>query len=89
MRAERDGGTNALLAPSACAFEPLLGQDSFARHREAAERLGAPLVEASAPGVAFDMDTYEDYVWARDNVAGFAAQLDVWRIWLRRRILDQ
>jgi 2-phospho-L-lactate guanylyltransferase len=82
VRAEPDGGTNALLVPSLHAFEPLLGVDSFARHRDAADGEGTPLVEVDAPGLAFDMDSYDDFVWARENVAGFADGLSAWQAWL-------
>jgi 2-phospho-L-lactate guanylyltransferase len=87
VRASTDGGTNALLVPTATAFEPLLGKESFSRHREAAERAGTPLVELDLPGAAFDMDSFEDMRWALDNIEGFPQRLDDWQAWLydRRR----
>ena len=71
VEAAGDGGTNALLVPAACAFEPRLGEDSFAKHRAAAEAAGSPLVAVDAPNLAFDVDTAADYAWAKANVAGF------------------
>lgn len=56
----RDGGTAALLrAPHdvvPCAF----GEDSAARHRSHALRLGVPLAELALPGLAVDLDRPED-----------------------------
>ncbi len=66
-----DGGTNALLVPASCVFEPRLGADSFAKHRAAAEAAGSPLAVVDAPNLAFDVDTAEDYAWAKANVSGF------------------
>lgn len=77
-----DGGTNALLQPAASAFRPLLGRGSFAKHRAAADRSGAPLRIVDLPGLAFDIDTRADYEWANDHIAGFAARLSDWQVWL-------
>ncbi|MCH7607493.1 MAG: 2-phospho-L-lactate guanylyltransferase [Chloroflexi bacterium] len=82
VEAAADGGTNALLVPASCAFEPRLGEDSFAKHRAAAEAAGSPLVALDAPNIAFDVDTAADYAWAKANVDGFAAALDAWGAWL-------
>lgn len=82
VEAVSDGGTNALLVPASCAFEPRLGEDSFAKHRAAAEAAGSPLVALDAPNVAFDVDTAADYAWAKANVHGFASALDAWGAWL-------
>lgn len=82
VEAAADGGTNALLVPASCAFEPRLGEDSFAKHRAAAEAAGPPLVALDAPNIAFDVDTAADYAWAKANVDGFAAALDAWGAWL-------
>ena len=82
VEAAADGGTNALLVPASCAFEPRLGEDSFAKHRAAAEAAGSPLVALDAPNIAFDVDTAADYAWAKANVDGFATALDAWGAWL-------
>ncbi|MEX2598180.1 MAG: 2-phospho-L-lactate guanylyltransferase [Dehalococcoidia bacterium] len=78
VRAERDGGTNALLMPAPCAFAPLLGPDSFARHSEASERQGTPLIAVEAPGLARDVDSTEDLAWAYQNVDGFREAVAGW-----------
>ena len=82
VEAAGDGGTNALLVPASCAFEPRLGEDSFAKHRAAAEAAGSPLVAVEAPNLAFDVDTAADYAWAKANVAGFVSATDSWQAWL-------
>jgi len=79
VRAEPDGGTNALLVPAACAFEPRLGQDSFAKHVAAAANAGATLRLLDLPRVAFDMDSFADMAWARANVIGFDQRLYDWQ----------
>ena len=48
-QASNDGGTNALLQPAAAAFRPLLGHDSFAKHRAAAAQAGTPLRTVDLP----------------------------------------
>jgi 2-phospho-L-lactate guanylyltransferase len=85
VRADPDGGTNALLVPAICAFGPRLGEDSFAKHTEAALEVGSTLVELDLPHVAFDIDSFDDFVWARENIAGFAQKLYDWQAWLRDR----
>lgn len=84
VRATSDGGTNALLQPACTAFEPLLGERSFEKHCEAATAAGAPLVTPDLPRVAFDLDTWADYEWAKENVAGFAQSVYDWETWLNR-----
>ena len=83
VRANPDGGTNAMLIPATCAFGPRLGEDSFAKHAEAALQVGSTLVALDLPRVAFDMDSFEDFIWARENIAGFAQKLYDWQAWLR------
>ncbi len=84
VRAEPDGGTNALLVPAACVFGPRLGERSFAKHTAAAEEVGVTLTALDLPRVAFDMDSFEDMVWARENITGFAQKLYDWQDRLRR-----
>jgi 2-phospho-L-lactate/phosphoenolpyruvate guanylyltransferase len=79
VRAEPDGGTNALLIPAACAFGPRLGIDSFAKHTAAAAEVGATLKALDLPRVAFDMDSFDDMVWARENIPGFSQKLYSWQ----------
>jgi len=79
VRAEPDGGTNALLVPAAWAFKPQLGEDSFAKHVAAAEDVGTGLYAVDLPRVAFDMDSFDDMTWARANVVGFDQRLYDWQ----------
>jgi 2-phospho-L-lactate guanylyltransferase len=79
VRAEPDGGTNALLVPAAWAFQPQLGEDSFAKHVAAAEEVGTGLSALDLPRVAFDMDSFADMTWARANVVGFDQRLYDWQ----------
>lgn len=55
-------GTNAvsLPLPAAAAFGFAFGADSFARHNEAAERLGLPVQIIESPGLMRDIDTPAD-----------------------------
>ena len=58
--AQRDGGTNAILAPAGSGFRSLLGRDSFVRHQELAQAMGLPYAVCNSPGFALDLDTPED-----------------------------
>lgn len=53
-------GTNLLLARPAAQAPIAYGRGSFARHKRLAKRAGLPVVEFSAPGAAFDVDTPAD-----------------------------
>ncbi len=79
VMASQDGGTNALLVPAAIAFEPLLGEDSFAKHTQAIRSAGAELRALDLPNVAFDMDSFADFEWARDNIPDFDRSLCSWQ----------
>lgn len=66
----RGQGTNALFLhpPDAIAFH--FGEDSYARHRRAAEAAGLPVRIYNAPGTAFDVDLPEDLAaWKRATEA--------------------
>jgi 2-phospho-L-lactate/phosphoenolpyruvate guanylyltransferase len=56
-RAERDGGTNALLFDAPRRFEPAFGADSAARHLRNAESAGLPARWLHIPGISNDLDT--------------------------------
>lgn len=58
---EAGTGTNALFvtAPHTIPFH--FGEGSFSRHREACRRLGLEPAVVKRPGLAFDVDTPEDY----------------------------
>lgn len=79
VMASEDGGTNALLIPATMAFEPLLGEDSFAKHSEAVRSAGGELRALDLPCVAFDMDSFADFEWARDNIPDFNQSLYNWQ----------
>lgn len=79
VRATADGGTNALLVPAACAFEPQLGLQSFALHVHAAQRQRTPMAVVQAAGLEWDLDSPEDLNWARADIPGFDADLYHWR----------
>jgi 2-phospho-L-lactate guanylyltransferase len=55
-------GTNALSLPlpAAADFRFAYGDDSFARHRAEAARLGLSVAPVRSPGLAFDIDRPED-----------------------------
>ncbi len=58
--ARRGGGTNAILIPQPSDFRLSLGPDSFQRHLAQAKALGLDPVVRSSPGLANDLDTWED-----------------------------
>jgi len=60
--ARQGGGTNGILVPPGLAqpFRPLLGTDSFRRHLSQAIALGLSVAIYYSPGLAFDLDTFED-----------------------------
>jgi 2-phospho-L-lactate guanylyltransferase len=62
VRADRDGGTNMLLCspPEAIPFH--FGDDSFARHRQAARALGVEPRVLRLKGAGLDIDRPEDIV---------------------------
>jgi len=54
-------GTNAMLVPAAAEFRFRFGLNSLRRHRHEAERLGLSSITLDRFGLAFDIDTPEDY----------------------------
>jgi len=75
----KDGtGTNALLVPPGVRFRPAYGEGSRAAHRDSARARGLRVIEVYRPGLAFDVDTPDDFMAAfgrKDSepwVAGFA-----------------
>ncbi len=61
----KDGtGTNALLVPPGVRFRPAYGEGSRATHRDRARARGLGVVEVHRPGLAFDVDTPDDFVAA-------------------------
>jgi 2-phospho-L-lactate guanylyltransferase len=56
-----DGGTNALLLSPPDAIAPAFGVDSFARHVRLAEAKGLSVAVVESEGLAWDVDTPEEY----------------------------
>lgn len=74
-----DGGTNALLVTAARPFEPRLGVESFAKHAVAAYEAHTFLKPLELRKVEFDVDSFEDFKWAREHIAGFNQRLYDWQ----------
>jgi len=60
VRADSDGGTNALVRRPPVVVPALFGRASFARHERAAGRAGMPLRRVDVEELAFDLDRPED-----------------------------
>lgn len=58
--AHRDGGTNAIVVPAYSSFRPMLGRDSFEKHRAQARVDGLALEIFDSAGIGLDLDTPED-----------------------------
>ncbi len=56
-----DGGTGALFLTPPDAMPPMFGPDSARRHMSLATTLGLELSVANRPGLAIDLDTWEDF----------------------------
>lgn len=80
--AREGGGTNALLIPAGMDMPLLLGEGSYAKHREAAKRAGTTLRTMKLPGIMDDVDTAEDYERARRLSPRLAGLLTDWEVWL-------
>ena len=76
------GGTNALLIPAGMQMELHFGEDSYARHRAAARRVGTRIRTLKLPDAMVDIDTESDYQWLRLNVQGAAGMILNWQEWL-------
>jgi len=60
---QHNTGTNALFLNPPDSIAPQFGPDSFAAHQAAAQASGVPAHIYRAPGLAFDLDTPDDW-WA-------------------------
>src|SRR5206468_3446355 len=65
-------------------LRPALGHSSYNRHRLAAEGAGSTLVPAVAAGLAFDLDSPGDLIYAKKNIPGFGETLARWEDRVRR-----
>ena len=80
--AREGGGTNALLIPAGVDMQPLLGGNSYAKHRRAAKRAGTPLRTTKLPGIVDDLDTPDDYERIRRLNRRFSGLITDWEAWL-------
>ncbi|MFZ1753757.1 MAG: 2-phospho-L-lactate guanylyltransferase [Caldilineaceae bacterium] len=61
LAASQDGGTNALLLSPPDAIAPAFGVGSFARHLRLADERGLAVALVESEGLAWDVDTPEEY----------------------------
>lgn len=73
--AQQDGGTNAMLIPRCLSFPPLLGRDSFNRHKRQASALGIPYTVCLTEGLGLDLDTPDDLAQCDSLRPGFILSL--------------
>lgn len=73
--AQQDGGTNAMLIPKCLCFPPLLGKDSFRRHKRQAASFGIPYTVCLSEGLGLDLDTPEDLALCNKLQPGFASKM--------------
>ena len=73
--ANKGGGTNAILIPQPLAFRLQLGPDSLSRHIAEARRLGLEPSMYASPGLARDLDTWEDLQEYETQEPGLLAHL--------------
>ena len=73
--ARNGGGTNAIFIPHPLPFQFQLGPDSFVRHQTEACRLGLEPRIHTSPGLARDLDTWEDLRKYEAQRPGFLARL--------------
>ncbi len=81
-RADKDGGTNAILQPACQAFKPMLGYQSFSKHKNLFLNNSIPLSIIDTAGLKFDLDNDADYNWAVENVNEFKNQIKDWMKWI-------
>lgn len=73
--AHRDGGTNAILLPRDTEFRLFLGPGSFRRHLSQATCPGLDISICYSPGLALDLDTWEDVQAYKALEPGFLERL--------------
>ena len=73
--AQQDGGTNAMLVPQCLSFPPMLGKDSFKRHKRQAASLGIPYAVCLSEGLALDLDTPDDLALCEKRQPGFVSAM--------------
>ena len=83
--ASEEGGTNALLQPINSAIKPMMGINSFLKHRVAIESAHGNFVTVQRPGISFDLDNEMNYEWASTNIKDWSQRLNLWKSWLAKR----
>ena len=73
--AQQDGGTNAMLIPKCLSFPPLLGKDSYERHKRQASSLGIPYTVCLSEGLRLDLDTPDDLALCEKLRPGFMSEM--------------
>ena len=73
--AKSGGGTNAILIPQRLPFQFQLGPDSFSRHVAEAHRLCLHISIYDSPGLARDLDTWQDLQEYEKLHPGFLAEM--------------
>ncbi len=73
--ANKGGGTNAILIPQPLPFRLRLGPDSLSRHVSEARQLGLEPTVYASPGLARDLDTWEDLQEYETQEPGLLARL--------------
>ena len=73
--AQQDGGTNAMLIPRCLPFPPVLGKDSFSRHKRQATSQGIPYAVCLSDGLGLDLDTPDDLALCDKIQPGFASRM--------------
>ena len=58
--AREDGGTNVMVISPPDAIPLDYGKDSFAKHKQAAESAGVPVIVVELPGLGLDIDRPDD-----------------------------
>ena len=73
--ANKGGGTNAIFIPQRLLFRLQLGPDSLSLHVSEAQRLGLEPTVYASPGLARDLDTWEDLQEYETQEPGLLARL--------------
>lgn len=78
VRAEGDGGTNALLLPKECVFPPAFGEQSYSRHERLVAYQGRRLITIERSTIRFDIDTPDDLASAQIRSPELPNAIDRW-----------
>lgn len=68
---QQQQGTNAMIVPSGLNFRFQYGRYSFQRHQQEAIRLGLNCQIMQFPGIQFDLDSEQDYIFYMNHCALF------------------